>query len=226
MRIDEILNIAENQGIRREVRPYNLNTEMELIKQIGQARKKDFAIDEDNKYLFENLIKWANGDSFKCLNSQSLSEIDGDVNGGIYIAGKTGTGKSWAMDILTLYCYARNFLFKSGNDTKFLAFQNIRTDKICEIYSESGMFTDFSEARIICFNDLADEPMESMFMGNRERVMKRILSIRGDKSNLITLITSNVPLEAMGKYYDDRVLSRLREGCNYFELKGRDRRSK
>lgn len=226
MRIDEILSIAENQGIRRQLREYDLNAEMDLVKQIGQARKKEFTIDEDNKYLFENLIKWANGDSFKCLNSQTLSEIDGDINGGIYIAGNTGTGKSWAMDILTLYCYARSLIFKSGDDTKFLAFQNIRTDKICEIYSESGMFTDFSEARIICFNDLADEPMESMYMGNRERVMKRILSIRGDKSNLITLITSNVPLEAMGKYYDDRVLSRLRERCNYFELKGKDRRNK
>ena len=226
MIIEEILSIAENQGIRRQLREYDLNAEMDLVKQIGKARKKEFAIDDDNKYLFENLIKWANGDNFKCLNSQTLVEIDGDVNGGIYIAGKTGTGKSWAMDILALYCYARNFIFKSGNDTKFLTFQNIRTDKICEIYSETGMFTDFSEARIICFNDLADEPMESMYMGNRERVMKRILSIRGDKSNLITLITSNVPLEAMGKYYDDRVLSRLRECCNYFELKGKDRRSK
>ena len=226
MRIDEILSIAENQGIRRQLREYNLNTEMELIKQIGQARKKDFAIDEDNKYLFENLIKWANGDNFKCMHSQTLSEINGDINGGIYIAGKTGTGKSWAVDILALYCSARNFIFKSGNDTKFLAFQNIRTDKICEIYSETGMFSDFSEARIICFNDMADEPMESMFMGNRERVMKRILSIRGDKSNLITLITSNIPLEAMSKYYDDRVLSRLRQSCNYYELKGKDRRIK
>jgi DNA replication protein DnaC len=63
-------------------------------------------------------------------------------------------------------------------------------------------------------------------MGNREEVIKRLLSIRGDRRDRITLISSNIPLnhKLMTDTYGDRVVSRLEEMCNYFELVGKDRR--
>ena len=73
---------------------------------------------------------------------------------------------------------------------------------------------------------MGDDEPESVYMGNRISVMKSILSARGDRQDLITIITSNLPVghELFKKRYGDRVQSRMYEMCNYFELKGIDRR--
>ncbi len=63
-------------------------------------------------------------------------------------------------------------------------------------------------------------------MGNRLDVLRNVLEYRGDKTDELTLITSNLKIngEALSNRYGDRVASRLREMCNYFEIKGKDRR--
>jgi len=65
-----------------------------------------------------------------------------------------------------------------------------------------------------------------LYMGNRINVMRRILEYRGDQSDQITLITSNLPYNSKKfvELYGDRVASRLNEMCNYFEITGKDRR--
>ena len=57
-------------------------------------------------------------------------------------------------------------------------------------------------------------------------VLRAILEYRGDRSDQITLISSNIPMEhkMFTDKYGDRVASRMREMCNYFELTGQDRR--
>ncbi len=52
------------------------------------------------------------------------------------------------------------------------------------------------------------------------------LEYRGDRTDQLTLITSNLPMnhKRFVERYDDRVASRLNEMCNYFEIKGKDRR--
>jgi len=78
----------------------------------------------------------------------------------------------------------------------------------------------------MAFQDLGSEPMESLYMGNRLNVMRQILENRGDRTDVITLITSNLPIncQEFTSMYGDRVASRLLEMCNYFEIKGTDRR--
>ena len=63
-------------------------------------------------------------------------------------------------------------------------------------------------------------------MGNRINVLRQILEYRGDQTDKITLITSNLPMnhKRFIDRYEDRVSSRLNEMCNYFEIKGKDRR--
>lgn len=56
--------------------------------------------------------------------------------------------------------------------------------------------------------------------------MRQLIEYRGDKPDQLTLITSNLKLggQKLLDRYGDRVASRLHEMCNYFEIKGKDRR--
>ena len=225
MSIENYISEIWSQPVKRQVRSYDLAEEISIIEKIGKAKGGEFVIDKDNRFLYENMVRWANGDSFKCINPERKEIIDGDITKGLFVAGNTGSGKTWAMEVLSLYCGFRQLVFKSHNSIKMLVFQNIRTDKVCEIYSETGLYSEFVEKETICFQDLTDEPAESLFMGNREQVMRRILSSRGDKTGLITHFTSNVPLMGVEKIYGDRVVSRMRKMCNYYELKSKDRRT-
>ena len=56
--------------------------------------------------------------------------------------------------------------------------------------------------------------------------MRSLIEYRGDRSDCLTLITSNLKLggDKLLNRYGDRVASRLSEMCNYFEIRGADRR--
>ena len=57
-------------------------------------------------------------------------------------------------------------------------------------------------------------------------MLKQLIEHRGDRDDRITLITSNLRIssDTLKRDYGDRVQSRLVEMCNYFEIKGKDRR--
>jgi DNA replication protein DnaC len=81
---------------------------------------------------------------------------------------------------------------------------------------------------ILGIQDLGAEPAESLYMGNRAHVLRQILEYRGDFSDKLTLITSNLPInhQLFADRYHVRVSSRLNEMCNYFEIRGKDRRER
>ena len=114
----------------------------------------------------------------------------------------------------------------ASNERRALRWSCVRTDAICDEYTKEGEMRGYKDMAVVCFQDLGTEPLESLFMGNRQNVMKQILEHRGDLYNVITLISSNLPInhDALNDRYGDRVSSRLCEMCNYFELKGQDRR--
>jgi len=74
--------------------------------------------------------------------------------------------------------------------------------------------------------DLGQEPQESLYMGNRVDVVRQLIEYRGDRTDEITFITSNMKIngDVLMNRYGDRVASRLMEMCNYYEIKGKDRR--
>lgn len=83
---------------------YDLDNAMKIIEAIGKSRNPAFVIDDENRFAFENFIKWAHCDtSMKCLDPVSGQVIPGRLKRGIYIAGNTGTGKTWCMEIMQAY---------------------------------------------------------------------------------------------------------------------------
>lgn len=198
-----------------------------LITQTGLARNPRFTIDNENHFAYDNIFRWANGDkSARALHPQTRKVIDANMKAGIYIAGNTGTGKTWCLELLREYLAATGFkIMISGEECPFL-FANLRADEITTSFALNGDLSRFVDMDILAINDVGTEPRETLYMGNRVEVIRAILERRGDAHDKITLITSNFPFthDVFVERYGDRVVSRLREMVNYYEIKGKDRR--
>lgn len=227
-----ILGRIKERGLFQSIKrfpymPYDMNMALNVIEAIGKERNEKFVIDAENRFTFENMIRWVHGDpEMKCVDPETKSIIPGRLDAGIYIAGNTGSGKSWTLEIMSAYCLIDNVQVQVGETQRCLYWGNIRTDTICDEYTADGTFDRFKKISIVGLQDLGAEPLESMYMGNRVNVMRQILEHRGDRTDQITLISSNLPMnhKRLVDRYEDRVSSRLNEMCNYFEIKGKDRR--
>ncbi len=225
---NKIINRQNKKKVHRMTYDVDSKDFLKACLIIGKARNKKFTIDDENKFVYENIIKWLLGQDFKCIDIESKKIKRGRKDAGLFIAGNTGSGKSWAVEILSEIAKEAGVCSGFGSQKGYMYFNCCRTDDICTEYSLNGNLSIYENTRIVCFDDLCSdsEPLESLFMGNRLNVMQKILEHRGDRKDKITIITSNVPFnhEIFIDRYGDRVVSRLHEACNYFELKGRDRR--
>jgi hypothetical protein len=232
MHIASVLDRIQDRGLfqsitRYQYVPVDMDAALQVIDAIGKSRNPEFMIDRENQFTYENLIRWAHCDTeMKCLAPNGKQVVPGRLKRGIYIAGNTGSGKSWALEIMAAYVMAYNFKITLGETQRLLYWHNVRTDAICDEYVAVGTLEKYKRMSIIGIQDLGVEPAESLYMGNRVDVLRQILEYRGDFTDKITLVTSNLPLnhKAFTERYGDRVASRLNEMCNYFEITGKDRR--
>lgn len=185
-------------------------------KEYAESWGESFDIDRDNERVVAAIGQWAVGDR----------QFLGRADRGIYLAGNTGTGKSWLMEILQAYCREKKMAVKiPGHDNLLPLYVHIflATD-ICDQYAKTGSIDNVKRLPILCVQDLGSEPRESQYMGNRLDVMRRLIEYRGEFKDKITLFTSNIPMDKIAERYGDRVASRLADMCTYIVLKGRDRR--
>ncbi len=212
---------------RMQYTPVDMEWSMSVIEAIGKARTNKFCIDDSNRFVYENMVRWLHADTeFKCLSPDDRSIIPGDITKGIYIAGNTGTGKTWCVEIMSAYCRMLNIKTMIGGQEYAMAWTNIRADVISNEFQQTGDYFNRAKTPNLCIQDLGSESPETIYMGNRMNVLRSVLEYRGDRNDKITLVTSNLPMvhKAFTDKYGDRVASRMREMCNYFELTGQDRR--
>lgn len=233
--VQEILKFAQRRGLfnhftRYRYLDYDINRALEVVAALGQRRNPKFVIDDENRFTFENFIKWCHCDStMMALNPETGEKIPGNLKSGIYIGGNAGSGKSWCLDIMTEYCaiYRFKIVFNGFDETEaVLTWQPKLAQEITDFFVDNGNITDFKQRKILAIQDLGSEPQEVLHMGNRFDVLRHLIEFRGDKTDEITLVTSNLKLggQRMVERYGDRVTSRLFQMCNYFEIKGKDRR--
>lgn len=208
----------------------NISTEesMNIVKEIGRMFVSDFAIDDENAFVYMNLVRWVNGDdSMQALDPVSRNSIvKGNLKRGIYLAGTTGSGKTLCMEIIKAYASivgAKIQVYPNGK--KDMTWTPIHATMIADIYTTQGYVGDIDGKDILLIEDFGCEPEFVSFMGNKIDVLKRMIEYRCDFSNKITMITTNLPLmnDLTKERYGNRVVSRLAE-LNYFELRGKDRR--
>ena len=231
--INQVLNRIGNrglfQGITRYVyADYDMQESLEIVEAIGKSRNPAFVIDDENRFTYENMIRWCHCDTkMQAIDPVTKKVIPGGLKKGIYIAGNTGTGKSWCLEVMAAYAMAFGFVITLGETEKrMLYWDNVRADDICEEYAATGTFQNYKTRKMYGIQDLGSEPAESVYMGNRIEVLRQLLEYRGDRTDQVTLFTSNLPMnhKILVDRYGDRVSSRLSAMCNYFEIRGKDRR--
>lgn len=234
-RVDKLIKRGVFPTIKR-ITPnqYNIKTEIKLVQRLGESRILNFVIDDNNRFAYEQTIKWVLGDTtMKALNpdTRKTDIIAGNVNAGLFVGGDTGTGKTLLLEIMAVYAQVYKICFYNGiykENEHHLCWtsSNFRADEICDEFSRKGDVTRFVQMPILAIQDLGSEPEETVYMGNRINVLRQILEQRGDHKDKLTLITSNRPIsskELLDKY-GKRVISRLHEMCNFLIMKGTDRR--
>jgi hypothetical protein len=238
MEVKEVFEKIKESGqsIKRfEYCPYSMPTALKMFHRIGQILYGDnFVVDNDNVEVYKNLIRWVHGctekptEHFIVQDPKSREKIPGSFTKGIYLAGPTGVGKTAAIEVMKRYAKIDGVHLLINGDLVAVYPKDYRTDEICEHYRKTGDVQEFKSRRFIVFHDIASdsEQEESIYMGNRLKVMQNIIESRGDRLDLLTFFTSNIPFinPAFSERYGDRVVSRIFQMCNYIEMKGKDRR--
>ena len=234
--IAELRDSGVIQYIKRERIELDIQSAISAVSAIGSAIVPEFRIDDDNRFVFENLIRWIHADpSCECHDASSGKRIKARLNAGLYICGPTGTGKSVALNVImpsARFIGARIIIQnhrRTHNPVMPLSTYPVRSDLITDEFVAMGSIGRWKTAEILAIQDLGSEPKLSNYMGNQLNVMKSIIEYRGDRSDMISCFTSNLSLAANGgkqvsEEYEDRVSSRLRQMCNVYILKGKDRR--
>lgn len=232
--VGRILNAIRQRGLfqgftRYQYINYDVEAALKIVEAIGKTRNSRFVIDDENRFTYMNFVKWCHGDTtFQCIDPVSRQPIQGNLKKGIYIAGNTGSGKSWCLEIMQAYAIAWKFGISFADDEypRPLCWQIERADGICDKFAETGTIIGFKQKPMLGIQDFGQEPQESLYMGNRVDVIRQLIEYRGDRTDELTFITSNMRINGdnLMNRYGDRVASRLLEMCNYFEIKGKDRR--
>lgn len=236
---EHIKKLAESaraiKGVERQA--YNLDMEiaLQVMEAIGKRRAEKFRIDDENRWAYTQMIKWLYADETMqaadptALQKGRVEITPGRLTAGIYLAGTTGTGKSWAFELLNAFADIDNPIIKLGGETKRIHFVGYRAEDIWEqATANDEALSQFKNMPILCIQDLGSEPVsDAVRMGTRREPLRQILEARGDRDDLITLITSNFGIEApeIEKRYTNRVVSRLKGMCNLLVINGTDRRT-
>jgi len=227
--MESVINGGLERMLKREIyKTYDIEEEMRIVCAIGNSSIAGFRIDDGNRFAYENMVRWCNNDpDMMAMDPLTGKKVKGNTFKGIYIAGKTGTGKSVLLEVMSLYSQIKKFRISAGRAGIInLCWNNVRTDSICDDYAKDGEMETWNNRPIVGFQDFGSEPKESLYMGNRMDVMARIVESRGDRTDLITLFSSNLPMghDIVKERYGPRVASRLFAMCNYIEMHGTDRR--
>lgn len=205
------------------MRKFNYYYNSEILNKFAQIAANislRYDIDDNNRKIIENVIKWLFGQDFEDSRGR------GRLNKGIYLYGDCGTGKTVLMEALKNFSleYKQKFIINGKEIRPF--WKTYHANEICQKFRNGEDISPLNSIPILCVDDLGTEPEICQYMGNKSDVVKELLEIREDKG-VITLITSNIDpfTPEFERRYGKRLTSRMR-GLNFYSLLGEDRRLK
>jgi len=173
--------------------------------------KADFEIFENKQYmktLYEKMQKWCYGDFAKNL---------------IYLSGQTGVGKTHLMKCMANELIKRHKLVRLT--TSFAMHQDfVKSYATKDLFEKQALLDKYLTAEVLFIDDLGTE------LRQRDITVNYLYQIINERKmqKRPTIITSNLTLEDVMEYYDERIVSRIADKsssiCIYIE--GNDLRLK
>jgi DNA replication protein DnaC len=206
---------VEEQKVKRfQYMPYSEKIAKNVWFGIAKKLIGKIEITDNIKSIWSNLIKYVHGDE-SCAY---------DITKSLLIMGRTGSGKSKTMEILSEYIKIDNVKFSRNGkiipfDYNIFSARDIVADYASSGYDGIAKYTIYSN---ICIDDLGTEGKEmANYFGTKLDVIPEVIELRYSKG-LTTHFTSNLNLELIKDRYDDRVFSRISQQCNEIVMNDKD----
>lgn len=172
----------------------------EIEKKVSE-RNKLLVLNENNKYIIGQVALWyANDIRFK-----------GDLLKGISLRGNVGTGKTFivvALKEVMMNIEKVNAKFIYATDLVELYIQQNKAE--IEI---------LKQRKYLIIDDLGVENVETKIFGNSKEPFNDVFEYRY-RSNMTTIITTNLTPKKIGEDYGIRIRDRFRESFNDLVLDG------
>lgn len=167
-----------------------------------------FVIDEENRWVLQNLVAYFIGDSAHCALS---------LHKGIYLYGPVGVGKTFIFQALRLFCQA----------VPLPTFTIVPTHQIVQESEKAKSFAEMEKYRggMVCFDDLGEERKPTKIYHREENILGSILAQRYETyltQGQLTHVTTNLLPSELETHYGSRIADRCRQLFNFVPL-GDDR---
>jgi DNA replication protein DnaC len=208
------IKTKRKEVVRIQYMPYSMNVAKRVWFDIAKnIIGKDIQRTPGIVDTWTELIKYAHGDNY-CRY---------EITKSLCIMGRTGSGKSATMQILSEYLKIDNVFFERNGKKISFNFNIFSARKIASDFAENG-YEGLEKYLIysnICIDDFGSEPNESLHYGTRLNVIPEIIEERYSRG-LTTHFTTNFDDELIKNEYNDRVHSRIIEQCNLIKLSDKD----
>lgn len=187
-----------------------------IMKNIASARSRKMQVDDCNRNIITELIKYTIADPSCSWNLQK----------GIFLFGPVGTGKTFLMQAMSAMIEVMSISSLQFRITSTIEMaekvRNINTnpDKNTEPLSRyyAGNW---------CFDDIGQEPFSILVYGDTRPILEPVITRRYTNSTIghcITHATSNLSPDDLESHYGTRLADRFKEMFNFVFLDGETRR--
>jgi DNA polymerase III delta prime subunit len=193
--------------------PYKMDIALSVVERIGRGIAHGFEITGKILPVYEELIRYFHADP----------DFRGDLTKGLLLMGPTGTGKTLAMQIMSIYRQIDDTKFIMDGKTYRMNYDVMDVKKMVAAFLDNAFdgIDIYCRRYTFCMDDIGTESDQVKYYGNTLDVVSHIIAERYSR-RLLTFGTTNYPLEILEKKYDDRTVSRMYALFNFMTIKGAD----